>query len=143
MKHCILFLICLASLEALSQPRFELSSNVYRLPYDNGTTMKVGRDHFTHTSDNGDVTGRYDLNGTGQGSGCSIYRIVSAAAGIVRRVVDNHTASCESCSDDNNYVWIEHANNEWTKYTHMKRFSASGDAGLVVGDTVCAGTFLG
>ncbi|RYE15193.1 MAG: M23 family metallopeptidase [Sphingobacteriales bacterium] len=58
-------------------------------------------------------------------------------------MVDNHTASCEDCSDDNNYVWIEHANNEWSKYTHMKRFSASVDAGLVAGDTICAGTFLG
>jgi hypothetical protein len=140
---CIVIFIFLAAQEIISQPRFELSANVYRLPYSTGTGIKVNRDHFTHTSPDGDVTGRYDLIGTGQGSGCSIYRIVSAAAGIVRRVVDNHNTSCTTCSDDNNYVWIEHANNEWTKYTHMKRFSASVDAGLVVGDTVCAGTFLG
>lgn len=143
MKQFIVLLFCMASLQSRSQPRFELSRNVYRLPYSNGTGMKVNRDHFTHTSPDGDVTGRYDLVGTGEGSGCSVYRIVAAAAGIVRRVVDNHNTSCSSCSDDNNYVWIEHANGEWTKYTHMKRFSASQDAGLVVGDTVCAGKFLG
>lgn len=143
MRPCILLLLCTWLLQSHAQPRFELSRNVYRLPYSNGTSMKVNRDHFTHTSPDGDVTGRYDLVGTGEGSGCSVYRIVAAAAGIVRRVVDNHNTSCTSCSDDNNYVWIEHANGEWTKYTHMKRFSASQDAGLVVGDTVCAGKFLG
>lgn len=143
MKQSILLLLCIISLQSWSQPRFELSRNVYRLPYSNGTVMKVNRDHFTHTSPDGDVTGRYDLVGTGEGSGCSVYRIVAAAAGIVRRVVDNHNTSCSSCADDNNYVWIEHANGEWTKYTHMKRFSASQDAGLVEGDTVCAGKFLG
>lgn len=143
----ILLLTCLffyvGIFKGSSQPTFELSRNVYRLPYDNGTVMIVGRDHFTHTSPDVDVTGRYDLNGTLQTGNCSSYRIVSAAAGIVRRVVDNHNTTCASCSDDNNYVWIEHANGEWTKYTHMKQYSASVTAGIAEGDTVCAGTFLG
>jgi murein DD-endopeptidase MepM/ murein hydrolase activator NlpD len=143
MKHIIVLIILFISFQSKGQPTFELSRNIYRLPYDNGTQMLVGRDHFTHASPNGDVTGRYDLNGTMQGAGCSIYRIVAAASGIVRRVVDNHNTTCETCSDDNNYVWIEHANGEWTKYTHMKQYSASVTAGIVVGDTICAGTFLG
>lgn len=107
--------------------------------------MQVSRDHFTHTSPDGDVTGRYDLVGTGQTAGCSTYRLVAAASGIVRRVVDQHNTTCtgDGCDDYNNYVWIEHANGEWTKYTHMKQYSASQDAGLVEGQTVCAGTFLG
>lgn len=143
------FTILLLNMAAIdfAQPPYELSKNIYRIPYDNGTVMKVSRDHFTHTSPDGDVTGRYDLVGTGQGSGCSIYRLVAAAAGIVRRVVDNHNTfppGCDpNCSDYNNYVWIEHANGEWTKYTHMKQYSASVDAGIAVDDTVCAGTFLG
>jgi murein DD-endopeptidase MepM/ murein hydrolase activator NlpD len=143
MKHFIVIFLLFISFQSKGQPTFELSRNIYRLPYDNSTQMLVGRDHFTHTSPNGDVTGRYDLNGTLQGAGCSIYRIVAAASGIVRRVVDNHNTTCETCSDDNNYVWIEHANGEWTKYTHMKQYSASVTAGIVQGDTICAGTFLG
>lgn len=138
---CLFF--CIGIFKTISQPRYELSRNIYRLPYDNGTQMVVGRDHFTHTSPNGDVTGRYDLNGTMQAATCSTYRIVAAAAGIVRRVVDNHNTSCASCVEDNNYVWIEHANGEWTKYTHFKQNSVSVTAGISIGDTICAGTFLG
>ena len=143
MKTFFIIALLFLSIKNEAQPTFELSRNIYRLPYDNGTVMLVGRDHFTHTSPDADVTGRYDLNGTSQGAGCSIYRIVAAAPGIVRRVVDNHNSSCTSCADDNNYVWIEHANGEWTKYTHMKQNSASVTAGIAVNDTVCAGTFLG
>ncbi len=130
-----------------AQPRFELSTNVYRVPYDNGYPMTVSRDHFTHTNPNFDVTGRYDLVGTGLGSGCSVYKIVAAAPGIIRRIVDNHNTrppDCDpNCDNFNNYVWIEHANGEWSKYTHMKQNSVTSDAGLSVGDTVCAGRFLG
>jgi hypothetical protein len=32
-----------------------------------------------------------------------------------------------SCSSCNNYVWIEHPNGEWTKYTHF--ITNSGDRG--------------
>ncbi len=145
MKYILIYLLLILIRSGYSQPPYELSANVYRVPYANGTAMSVSRDHFTHTSPDGDVTGRYDLVGTGQGSGCGIYRLVAAAAGIVRRVVDTHNTTCtgDGCGDYNNYVWIEHANGEWSKYTHMKQHSASQDAGLVVGQAVCAGTFLG
>jgi hypothetical protein len=136
-------LVC--SYSILGQPPYELSANVYRIPYVNSTAMTVSRDHFTHTSTQGDVTGRYDLVATGLGAGCGKYKLAAAAKGIVRRVVDSHNTNCEAsgCDDYNNYVWIEHASGEWTKYTHMKQYSASQDAGIAVGDTVCAGTFLG
>lgn len=147
MKYFLLVLFLAATLLAQSQPTFELSRNVYWLPYATGTVTLVSRDHFTHTSPDADVTGRYDLVGTGQGSGCSVYRLVAAAPGIIRRIVDNHNTRppfCDpDCADFNNYVWIEHANGEWTKYTHMKQYSATQDAGLALNDTVCAGTFLG
>ena len=145
-------LICLSALLAVAmpshaQPRFELSANIYRVPYDNGYFMTVSRDHFTHTSTNGDVTGRYDLVGTGLGSSCNVYRIVAAAPGIIRRIVDTHNTrppTCDpNCDDFNNYVWIEHANGEWSKYTHLQQNSVTQTAGLSVGDTVCAGSFLG
>jgi hypothetical protein len=51
----------------------------------------------------------------------------------------------------NNFVWIEHPNGEWTKYTHMQRGSVgqgtdnngNPGAGRVVGEYVDAGTSLG
>jgi len=147
MRNFIFILFLLCGYSAKAQPPYTLSENVYRVPYDNSTSMQVSRDHFTHTNPSFDVTGRYDLVGVGGGSGCSVYRLVAAAPGIIRRVVDHHDThppDCDpDCQDFNNYVWIEHANGEWTKYTHMKKNSASVDAGLVVGDTVCAGKFLG
>jgi len=147
MKYCILTVFSAATFFVQAQPTFELSNNVYRVPYATGTFVTVSRDHFTHTSPTADVTGRYDLVGYGQGSGCSVYRLVAAAPGIIRRIVDNHNTrppGCDpDCADFNNYVWIEHANGEWTKYTHMKQNSATQDAGLILNDTVCAGAFLG
>ena len=147
MKHFLLLLFVAFTFVVQSQPTFELSKNVYRLPYATGTVILVSRDHFTHTSPNANVTGRYDLVGTGLGNGCSVYRLVAAAPGIIRRIVDNHNTKPPGCDPDcqnfNNYVWIEHANGEWTKYTHMKQYSATQDAGLILNDTVCAGTFLG
>ncbi len=145
MKHFIVILLLGLSNIILAQPPYELSTNIYRIPYVSSTLMSVSRDHFTHTSTQGDVTGRYDLVGTGLGTGCTKYKLAAAAKGIVRRVVDNHNTNCgtDGCDDYNNYVWIEHANGEWTKYTHMKQYSASQDAAIAVGDTVCAGTFLG
>jgi hypothetical protein len=42
----------------------------------------------------------------------------------------------------NNYVWIEHPNGEWTKYTHMQ-FGSVTAAGRFIGECVDAGTPLG
>ncbi|HRD58081.1 MAG TPA: M23 family metallopeptidase [Ferruginibacter sp.] len=133
----------LIAISANAQPPFVLSTNVYRVPYANGTDVHVSRDHRIHTP-----SGRYDMSGRNNGSSCtSNYPIVAAAEGIVRRIVDNHNVSppdCDpNCADFNNYVWIEHANGEWSKYSHMKQNSTSVTAGLNVGDQVCAGTLLG
>jgi hypothetical protein len=65
----------------------------------------------------------------------------------VRHVVDGFDARLD-CKDlaasekKNNYVRIEHANGEWTKYTHMAKGS-SAKAGLKVGTFVKAGAVLG
>lgn len=56
-----------------------------------------------------------------------------------------------TCAAANNFVWIEHPNGEWTKYTHML-FGSVGQgldnngnpgAGRFVGEFVAAGTSLG
>jgi len=142
-RRLLIILFLNATITAIGQPTFELSRNVYRVPYLGTTEVHVSRDHMNH-----DPLGRYDMSGFGNGSSCSSnYIIVAAAEGIVRRIVDNHTSVPPGCNPDcaqyNNYVWIEHANGEWTKYTHMKNASVTVDAGLHVGDQVCAGTFIG
>jgi murein DD-endopeptidase MepM/ murein hydrolase activator NlpD len=119
-------------------PTTELSRGVYRIPFANGTEVKVTGDHITHAN----VPNRIDLVGV---NGRPPYRIVAAADGIVRYIVDTNTITCTTngCAAFNNYVWIEHPNGEWTKYTHMQTGTPSGAAGLFVGKQVCAGTYLG
>jgi hypothetical protein len=132
----------------------------YRLPYADGTEVKVSRDFTTH-----DPLGRYDLKGQGDGP----FSIVASAPGWVRVISDQNAGGDEVF---NNFVWIEHPYpfcqpdgvtwpgkpadydetcieclgefcNEWTKYSHLETDSASGDARLSVGQFVQAGTFLG
>lgn len=116
------------------------SKGVYRIPYADGTDIKVTNDHIKH-----DPPGRIDMSGKGGGP----YRIVAAADGVVRHVVDGFDKRISGCKDlaasekKNNYVWIEHPNGEWTKYTHMTKGSSSGKAKLKVGQSVTAGTYLG
>lgn len=116
------------------------SKGVYRIPYADGTQVKVTNDHIQHSP-----PGRIDMSGKGGGP----YKIVAAADGIVRYVVDGFDKRISGCKDlaasekKNNYVWIEHPNGEWTKYTHMAKGSSSGKAKLKVGQAVTAGTYLG
>jgi len=122
---------------------FELADGIYRIPYVDGTDMRVSQDHHTHGGDGGNKD-RYDLN-AGVGTG-----ITPAASGWIRVIVDfngnspgagdgvdingnpqddtlEHSCGNNppentvvgSCSDYNNYVWIEHPNGEWSKYTHF------------------------
>lgn len=114
------------------------STNVYRIPYADGTKVRVSRDHLSHTP-----PGRIDMGGR---DGTKPYRVVAAADGHIRFIVDSFSEHVDSSSGDpctNNYVWIEHANGEWTKYSHMTQSSTTQTAGLTVGQFVRAGTFLG
>jgi hypothetical protein len=142
--HLAICLWCVALTLCGHASALERSKGVYRIPYADGTSIRIGNDHLTHKP-----IGRIDMNGTGGGS----YRIVAAADGIVRYVVDGFEQRLDCKKDDgsyipisqqkNNFVWIEHANGEWTKYTHMTKGSASSKARLKVGQSVKAGTYLG
>ena len=118
---------------------FTLSTGIYRIPYSDGTGMSVGRDHHTHTP-----IDRFDLNA---GQGTPIVAAASGwIRAIVDRhgefpnagdsvdingvaQDDSLEHSCGnndpantvvgSCATYNNYVWIEHPNGEYTKYTHF------------------------
>lgn len=113
------------------------SQGVYRIPFENGTTVKITGDAKTHSP-----VGRIDMVGTG----ASNYKVVAAADGVVRYVVDNFSKQIDSSSGQpctNNYVWIEHTTGEWTKYSHMQTGSTTNKAKIKVGQFVRAGTYLG
>lgn len=130
-------LICCAPVTLAAQAIPD-SAGTYRIPYANGTGVRVTRDHADHTP-----VGRIDMVGRG---GSEPYRIVAAADGTIRGIVDSFSArqdSGDGVTCNNNYVWIEHANGEWTKYSHMRQNSTTGKAGRKVGDQVKAGDYLG
>ncbi|MGH7595925.1 MAG: M23 family metallopeptidase [bacterium] len=138
-KKFLVFLISALTTLSLSCSS-NLSKGRYRIPYSNNTQIKVAQDHKTH-----DPEDRVDLIGV---RGMPPYRIVAAAAGTVRFIEDRHTASCSipevtNCGACNNYVWIEHSNGEWTKYSHFQTGSVTKIARISVGQRVAAGTFLG
>src|ERR1044072_7317596 len=115
------------------------SSGVYRIPFVSGTQVHVTNDHTKHSP-----PGRIDMSGKGNASG--EYKIVAAADGRIKYIEDSFNKQVESGSGEpctNNYVWIEHANGEWTKYSHMQKDSSKVKAKLKVGQFVKAGTYLG
>lgn len=114
-----------------------MSTGYYRVPYEDGTKVRINNDHNGHSP-----VGRYDMVGTGGGP----YRIVAAARGRIEAIEDGFSAQQDSdtaAQCNNNYVWIRHPNGEVTKYSHMQKASTKGKAGLKVGDRVSAGQYLG
>lgn len=114
------------------------SDGVYRLPFANGTSVKVFDDFDTHRP-----IGRIDLYAV---AGKAPYKVVAAAAGTVTAIQDGFAEqqSGRAAKDcHNNYVWIAHPNGEWTNYSHVAARSVTGAAGLHVGSKVKAGQFIG
>lgn len=114
------------------------SAGVYRLPYADGVSVKVFDDFISHRP-----VGRIDFFAV---SGATPYRVVAAAPGRIVAIQDGYSEqqSGRAAADcHNNFVWIAHANGEWTNYSHLRNGTATGDAGLHVGDAVKAGQFLG
>jgi hypothetical protein len=117
-----------------------VSRGLYRIPYASGTTLRCSNDHLTHSPQT-----RIDLVAFRTDLVAFRYeRIVAAAAGVIRYIEDRFSENRPGMTPcNNNYVWIEHPNGEWTKYSHMTQDSVTGEAGLLEGDRVSAGTFLG
>lgn len=114
------------------------SAGIYRLPYADGTSLRVFDDSRTHRP-----RARIDLVATGPRKP---YRIVAAAAGTVMAIQDGHGErqtgrAASQCR--NNYVWIAHPNGEWTGYSHMAKGSVTGIARLKLGQKVRAGQLIG
>jgi len=107
---------------------------LYRLPYEDKTNIKIWQDHKSHNN-------QIDMAGV---NGSAPYKVVAAQSGTVRFIEDSFTQNCSpSVGCNNNYVWIEHIGNEWTKYSHLATNSVTGKAGLLKGDSVQAGQYIG
>ena len=129
--------VCSVAASAVAQN--EKSRGVYRIPFESGTQVHVTNDHLKHSP-----VGRIDMSGKGAASG--EYKIVAAADGTVRFIEDGFSKQVESGSGEpctNNYVWIEHRNGEWTKYSHMQKDSTTKKAKIKLNQFVKAGTYLG
>lgn len=133
-------LICCA-LSAQSQ--FRLSEGLYRIPYGNGTEVRVVTDGSNH-----DPLGCFDIVGRG---GTGNYTIVAAAGGWIRAIRDNFNVNCHGslpapnnwcCGEFNNFIVLEHPNGEWSSYIHLAQNSIT-NLGHQVGDWVDVGAALG
>lgn len=114
------------------------SRGLYRLPFSDGTHVKVFWDFRTHQP-----PGRVDLVGV---DGSEPYRAVAAAAGRIAGIQDGYSeqqSGRPAAQCHNNYVWIAHPNGEWTNYSHVAFHSVTQKAGLKVGDEVKAGQYIG
>lgn len=114
------------------------SHGLYRLPFADGTQVKVFDDFTTHRP-----RGRVDLYAI---AGEKPYRIVAAAAGRIVAIQDGYgeqQSGRAAALCHNNYVWIAHPNGEWTNYSHVARGSVTGKAHLKVGDPVAGGQYIG
>ncbi|MCB0689796.1 MAG: M23 family metallopeptidase [Saprospiraceae bacterium] len=131
-----------------SQKSIGISRNTYRIPFeiaDGLTSVHVGNSTSNtpqHGHEGLDMSGRPAKEPSPD---CSIagavgYRIVAAADGWVRRVVDDGCCPnrCLTNSIPSNVIIIEHANDEWTFYTHIAQNSAR----VNVGDQVVAGQYI-
>lgn len=115
-----------------------LSQGLYRLPFADGTSVEVFDDFDSHRP-----RGRVDLFGI---AGEEPYRVVAAADGQVMAIQDSYgeqQSGRAAALCHNNYVWIAHANGEWTNYSHLARGSVTGKAALKAGDRVKAGQYIG
>lgn len=115
------------------------SSGQYRLPYADGTRLSVFDDDASHRP-----RGALDL--VGEPRAGAKHRIVAAADGTVMAIEDGYheQLSGRAASEcRNNYVWLAHANGEWTLYSHMRQGTTRREARLKVGKRVRAGQYLG
>lgn len=102
----------------LDNAPFNFSKGRYRIPYLELTVVSVTNDHIKHCP-----RGAIDMSGVGDEN--STFYIVAAADGWIRQINDGDIEQCPDGGCPNNYIWMEHPNGEWTKYTHIRYESAT------------------
>lgn len=114
------------------------SQGLYRLPFADGTHVKVFDDFATHRP-----PGRVDLFAI---DGSATHAVVAAATGRIVAIQDGYSerqSGRPAAQCHNNYVWIAHPNGEWTNYSHVAFHSVTQKADLKIGDDVKAGQYIG
>jgi murein DD-endopeptidase MepM/ murein hydrolase activator NlpD len=155
---------------------FTISAGIYRIPFIDDTAVTANNDHHTHpnTKNRVDLGGGDGTTVVAAASG--IIRAIrdhngdsndlgdGLAADGVTPQDDSLEHSCQDdeddngdaiedstvkgfCSQHNNYVWIEHPNGEWTKYTHVETGSVTREwplgFGWAEGDIILVGQPIG
>ncbi len=138
---------------------FPTSVGVYRIPYADGVNVTVSNDHHDHSpaqdridmfagagsqlvaAASGWIRGVRDVNGDYLGRGDGLDINGGAQDDSLEHSCTDSSTVVGNCSDYNNYVWIEHPNGEWTKYSHVATGTAS--ANWAVGDWINAGEAVG
>lgn len=124
---------------AADAPQIAESEGVYRLPFADGTEVSVFDDAATHRP-----LGAIDL--VGEPREGKVHQVVAAADGTVMAIEDGYAeqqSGRAAALCRNNYLWLAHANGEWTLYGHMATGTTRGKAALKVGDRVRSGQYLG
>ena len=151
-----------------SHGSFAKSQGVYRVPYDNGLTVTASNDHHNHpnapdridmgsgkgsiifAAASGIIRGIVDRHEDDYGRDAGLDFDLSTPVAQLGSLEDNCSGDGDAdnvqggkCSNYNNYVWIEHPNGEWTKYSHPETGTVTQDFGWSVGDTIMRGESLG
>lgn len=140
-QWCVVALACAVTV-AIGAPAFaqtanargEISRNMYRIPYGDGSSASMSQDYIDHGSTPAGDTGSMDMFAAGSPA------IVAAAAGTVITVNDTlNGCGCNAaygpCA---NTVQIRHANGEVSSYLHIAQNSAT-NLGIGVGSVVTQG----
>ena len=155
---------------------FTTSAGIYRIPYIDGTAVTANNDHHNHpnvpnrvdlgggdgttivAAASGIIRGIVDRHGDSNdfGDGLAADLMTPQDDSLEHSCIDDEDEDGDAiedsvvkgfCSQHNNYVWIEHLNGEWTKYTHMQTGSVTREApdgfGWEVGDIILVGQAIG
>lgn len=110
----------------------KISRNFYRIPYGDGKPTEMGNDYVNHS-------GAMDMGGQDPP-----HTIVAAADGVIEDLEDSHN-ECGNHGDFCccvNWIGVRHANNEISRYYHIRQNSATA-LGLAPGVVVVQGQVLG
>jgi murein DD-endopeptidase MepM/ murein hydrolase activator NlpD len=152
---------------AYSHGDFGESFGIYRIPYANGTSVGVTNDVHNHNNAydmsagvgasivaaaSGWIRAIVENHGNEPNAGDGLdalgnpYADPNAGDALEHACLSNDPANTVPagtiCSDYNNYVWIEHPNGEYTKYSHVGTGTVSAN-GWSVGDWIDAGEVIG
>jgi hypothetical protein len=147
---------------------FGQSLGIYRIPYGDGTNVGVNNDVHNHNNAydlaagvgspivaaaSGWIRAIVEHNGNDPNPGDGLdaqgnpYGDPDAGDALEHACLTNDPGTTvpggpDTCGDYNNYVWIEHPNGEYTKYSHVGTGTVS-DNGWSEGDWINAGELIG